>query len=111
MEIPRGRWDRRRGELWGRSVSYVSQTWYLVRVAHSAGIAGASSSVLRMMSCPFMLVTRLRTCCVLLVSDSEHSDPDDSGHSSFCSCRYSCIVISQCCAVSRILFRLSFVDS
>ena len=78
--------------------------------AHSAGTAGASSSVSRIIWCSLIFATRLLTVFFVSVSVSVHADSDDSGHSSLNSCRYSCKVMSQCCAVSRIRFLLSFVE-
>ena len=48
--------------------------------AHSAGAAGASSSVCLHMLCSFFLATLFNLDLLCCVSGSEHSDSDDSGH-------------------------------
>ena len=78
--------------------------------AHSAGSAEACSNVCFDMFCSCILALLRGLIFVCAVSGSEHSDSDDIGHVSLNWFMYSSIVMSQYCAVSCIILRLSFVD-
>ena len=101
------------------SIFLISQTSFEVRHrrrlsilcgAHSAGNAGACSSVCFDIFCMCILASLRSLILVGAVSGSEHSDPDESGHVSLNWCMYSSMVMSQCCAVSCIILRFSLAD-